>query len=111
MATFTWAPSYGSALTIKPNVTPIKFGDGYENRVALGLNTKLRSRRLESTNRPTALADAIEAFLNARGALESFDWTPLYGAPGKWVCREWTASPTSPNHRTISCVFEEEFEP
>lgn len=107
--TFAWVPSYGSSVTTRPHVAAVQFGDGYEARAALGLNT--RRRKWEVTfNRPNSTADQIEAFLEARNALESFDWTPPSGAAGKWICREWTASPTGPNTRTVSATFEEVFD-
>lgn len=107
MAEFTWPATYGATLSMKPRVASSRFGDGYEQRVADGLNSKLRSWRLEFMNRPLALADAIEGFLDARGGVESFDWQPPRGGPGKWVCREWTSAQTSPQHWSISCTFEE----
>jgi len=57
-------------------VNAAKFGDGYEARVALGLNHIARRWVLTFDNRPNASAGAIEEFLTERGAVESFDWTP-----------------------------------
>lgn len=110
MPTFAWIATYGSRQTTKPNVTPTKFGDGYEVRVAIGINFIARKWDLSFDNRANSTADAIEAFLRARGGVESFDWTPPYGDAGKWVCREWSSAPTSQNSRSVSCVFEEVFE-
>ena len=107
---FIWVPSYGSAVTIKPNVIQTKFGDGYEQRVGWGLNTNPRKWQVTFANRPTATADAIEAFLEARGAMQSFDWTPPHGKAGKWVCREWSAQKTGPFTRTVTATFDEVFE-
>lgn len=75
------------AVTTKPNVHQTKFGDGYEHRVAIGLNSTPRQWQV-SFSRPNATADAIEAFFVARGAVQSFDWVPPHGGAGKWVCRE-----------------------
>lgn len=104
--TFPWVPSYGSSATMKPNVANVKFGDGYEARAGVGLNTRRRTWEL-TFNRASSTADQIEAFLEARNAVESFDWTPPHGAPGLWICREWTTTPTGPNTRTVSATFEE----
>lgn len=111
MGTFTWIASYGSALTVKPSVTAIKFGDGYEQRTAVGINSQPRHWRLEFTNKPLPVEDALEAFLSDHAALQAFDWPPPHGAAGKFVCREWSVQPTSPKYRSISCTFEEVFEP
>lgn len=105
---FAWVPSYGSSATTRPNVAAAKFGDGYESRVAVGLNTRRRKWDV-SFNRSNSTADQIEAFLEARNAVESFDWTPPSGLPGKWICREWTTTPTGPNTRSVQATFEEVF--
>ena len=123
---FPWIPSYGSAVTNKPNVTQTKFGDGYELRVPIGINTNPRKWQVTFANRPNETADEIGAFLDARGGVEAFDWTPPHwktanGMPtsgiippqaksGKWVCREWSEQQTGPYTRTITATFEEVFE-
>ena len=108
--TFAWVPSYGSAVTMKPNVTPTKFGDGYEQRTTSGINNNPRKWQIVFGSRANATADAIEAFLSARGAVQCFNWTPSHGNAGKWVCREWTVQQTGPFTRSVQCIFEEVFE-
>lgn len=108
--TFTWVPSYGSAATMKPNVTVTKFGDGYEQRCAIGLNNNPRKWQVTFGNVPKVTADAIEAFFVARGAVECFHWTPQHGGAGEWVCREWTSQQTGPYTRTVQATFDEVFE-
>lgn len=110
MATFVWVPTYGSSLTIQPEVLvipPSEFGSDKERRVKIGSQHIRRMWSLSFENRASTTADAIEAFLAARGGLESFDWTPPQGSSGKWVCDEWSSSPTSPNTRTVNCTFRE----
>lgn len=119
---FTWVPSYGSRVSVKPTVNVTKFGDGYEQRVSFGINNQPRTWELTLTNKPLAVADAIVAFLRQQGAVHAFEWTPpgeptapsgMFEAspvPATWVCREWSVQPTSPRHRTITCTFEEVFE-
>lgn len=82
MNTFTWVPSYGSRETTKPTVNTVKFGDGYEQRVATGINTMPRTWELELTNKPSVVADAIVAFLRQNKAVTAFKWTPPHGEPG-----------------------------
>lgn len=106
---FAWVPSYGSAVTTKPTVNSTKFGDGYEARIAIGLNSTPRQWQV-SFSRPNATADAIEAFFVARGAVQSFDWVPPHGGAGKWVCREWSAQKTGPLTRSVTATFDEVFE-
>lgn len=109
MATFTWIPSNGSSVTHSPKVNRAKFGDGYEQRSLNGINTDPRSWNVMFSNRETAEADAIVAFLKARKGFESFDWTPSSGAAGKFICAEWTDSHESAGYRSINAEFIEVF--
>lgn len=107
MSTFTHSPET-AALTTKPRIRTATFGDGYEQRLADGINNAPRSWALTFT-RPTVEADAILAFFEARNGAESFDWTPPYGAAGKFVARDWSASLIGPVAKSISVTFEEVF--
>lgn len=111
MATFTYTPDYGAAVSRKPKVRSVKFGDGYEQRLAYGINTNPRVWDVRFTFRDNTEADAIEAFLVARNGVETFDWTPPSGAAGKWLCREWTRTIDRFNQNTVQGQFEEAFEP
>lgn len=110
MAVFVWIPTYGSTLTVQPEVLvipPDQFGSDAERRIQVGSQHIRRVWSLTFENRATATAGAIEAFLSARAGLESFDWVPPHGAVGKWVCSEWSSNPTSPSTRTVSASFRE----
>lgn len=108
MSTFTWSPAPGANQLKKPRIRTAQFGDGYQQRVGDGINTVARSWALKFT-RLTADIDAIEAFLDARGGLESFTWTPPSGAIGKWVCAEWSRPVPVLNVQEINATFTEVF--
>ena len=110
MATFIWTPTYGSNVTVKPTVEVAQYGDGYEQRVGLAINSKARKWALTFANRPNATADAIELFLGTANAIASFVWQPPQGLAGTWVCREWQVQQTGPYTRTITGTFDEVFE-
>lgn len=107
MATFTYAP-HTAALAIKPRVRTAAFGDGYEQRVADGINAAPKSWSLTFV-RPTTEADAILAFLAARNGSEAFDWTDPDAAAGKYVCRDWSSSLIGPFAKSINATFEQVF--
>lgn len=107
MSTFTEIPSSAS-LSTKPRVRTAAFGDGYEQRLADGINSAPRAWSLGFT-RPTAEADVIIAFFEARNGAEAFDWTPPYGTSGKFVAREWSSQLIGPVAKTINVTFEEVF--
>ena len=110
MATFTWAIDYGSQEQSKPRVRNVQFGDGYQQRSADGINVAGDSWSLTFANRTDSEAGLILAFLEARNGLESFDWTPPGGSLQRWVCPEWSKSPTNFGATTITARFVRVFE-
>jgi phage-related protein len=111
MATFTYTPSFSADLSEAPTVRTVKFGDGYEQRLAYGLNTQPKTWQLQFSNRDDTERDNILTFLRARGATESFDWTDPNNYAGKWVCSEWQTSQVSCNFNNITATFRQVFEP
>lgn len=112
MATFTWTPDFQSGKDAKPDVKKIKFGDGYEQRSSFGMNTNLKTYPVTFNNRDISEIDAIDAFLEARGAIESFEWTPpRESAPKMFVCREWSRKFLNAAVDSLTAKFEEVAEP
>ena len=109
---FTYVPEFGAQKQEKPRVTNIQLGDGYSQRVASGINTRAQVWNLVFANREKTEADAIDAFLQARNGVESFDWTPpdLVVAK-KFVCQEWNRTIEKANRYTITATFVEVFDP
>lgn len=107
--TFTWYPDLASQRTMKPAVTQIKFGDGYEARVPNGINTMPAKWDVTFT-RGQSEALAIDAFLTARGSSESFTWTDPKNVTAVFVCRAWTFSQREFGVYTITGTFEQVFE-
>jgi phage-related protein len=74
-----------------PKVKTSKFGDGYEQRVADGINNDLDKWAISFTNRSGVNVQAVYDFLKARGGEESFFWVPRgESTPRIFVCRKWT---------------------
>jgi phage-related protein len=95
-------------MEVSPRVRRVAFGDGYEQRVADGINTMPAKWSLRFVRYNADLA-AIAAFLSARAGVEAFDWTAPDGTSGKYVCRQWTRSYTGPQIGEISATFEQVF--
>ncbi|UBM12754.1 phage tail protein [Cupriavidus metallidurans] len=106
--TFTWFPDVGSDNDAEPRVSTIAFGDGYESRVRLGINTLPQKWTLKFTRAPGE-GNAIAAFLRARGGFESFIWITPERERGFYVCRKWKVSRPM-GLVVVSCVFEQVFE-
>jgi phage-related protein len=111
MATFTYTPSFEATEASKPRAHKFQAGDGYEQRVRFGLNTDPKEWTLTFSERTNTERDAILTFLEARAAVESFDWTPPRGDAGKYVCEEWQVTMRAYNFNTIQATFREVFEP
>ncbi len=110
MTTFTWIPSIGASLTIRPTVKRVAFGDGYEQRLAFGLNTQPEVWSLEFRSRTSADAAAIDGFFRERGAVQPFVWTSPSGLTGKFTCEEWSRSVDEPNIETVRATFKQVFD-
>lgn len=111
MATFTYTPSFEATESSQPRVRKFQAGDGYEQRIRFGLNTNSKEWNLVFSNRTDTERDLIAAFLDARGGVESFDWTPPRGTAGKYVCEDWQITLSNCNNNQIRATFRQVFEP
>jgi phage-related protein len=111
MATFTYTPSFEATENSQPRVRRFQAGDGYEQRITFGLHADPKEWSLTFANRDDTERDNILTFLEARGGVESFDWTPPRGTAGKYVCSEWQTTLSNCNNNQIQVTFREVFEP
>ena len=111
MATFpSITPTYGPQKRSAPNVRGIQFGSGYQQRAQFGINQNPKVYNL-TFEVSEAEADTIETFLDARGAVESFTFTPpAESSSAKFICRQWSKSIPYLNRATITATFEQVFE-
>jgi phage-related protein len=111
MAVFLWGETDAQE-DAEPRVNRARYGDGYEQRSGDGINNLLRKWRLRFDNCDPAIAQEIIDFLEARNAVEAFDWTPKWGTVAtKVVCPSWQRSKAGRGLVNISCSFEERAEP
>jgi phage-related protein len=68
-------PDKTLAMASKPGVLVAKFGDGYQQRIATGLNSITESFTVAFQNRPKIEADDIEAFFSTKKGVTSFKFT------------------------------------
>lgn len=111
MATFpSISPTYGVQKRSAPRVRSIQFGSGYQQRAQFGIQQNPKTFDLKFEVSETD-ADTIEAFLDARGAVENFNFTPPgESSSSKFICREWSKSIPYLNRATITATFEQKFE-
>jgi len=107
--TFTWKPDLGAQKQIKPNVHTMKFGDGYEARVANGINFVPMTWTLKFT-RALYEATQIDEFLKGQAGLTAFNWTDPSGTSSVYVCRQWDKAQQEFGVHVVSATFEQVFE-
>lgn len=89
----------------------VKFGDGYEQRIAFGINTQAQNWDLRFTVRDETEAAGIDAFLADAGGKDWFYWTPPNTVtPLKFICREWTRTIDNAPYSSLSAKFEQVFD-
>lgn len=112
METFSWIPDFGGQADTTPKVSVVSYGDGYEQRFAVGLNSNRTTWNLTFENRDQDETDDIIDFLSSRGGIEAFEWVPPGEAdPLFFVCRKWTKTFVKGGYYTVSLSFEQVFEP
>lgn len=109
MATFSYPITFGAQLKREPKVKVVQFGDGYEQRIQFGINADPMTWDVRCFG-STSEMDLVDNFLTARGALESFDWTPPDKPSGKYVCRSWTRLKEGVGKESVSATFIQVFE-
>ena len=109
------APSYSPKLSIENNVITVSLGDGYQQRLAKGINPSRRTFTLSFKNRSDTVTTNILNFLSSstggNNGAKSFSWSPPFGATGKWTCENPLVTMNAHNLNDIELVFKEVFEP
>lgn len=91
---------------MKPSVTVVKFGDGYEKRFG-GLNNALESWSLSFDSFSDSDANALVDFLEARKGYIKFTWTNPRGVEKTYVSEEWSRTYNSYNVNTVKTKFRQ----
>ncbi len=109
--TFTWVPDFGGQVDTAPRLLESAFGDGYGQSGADGINNMPLVRTLTFANRDSAEIAAIDAFLRSQGGAKWFWFTYPGKTAIKVKCKKWSAVPIAANLETLSCIFEQVFNP
>jgi len=116
-------PDRGLSRSSSTRVRTAQFGDGYQQRIADGLNSIQDSFSVTFSSRPKAEADDITAFFTSKKGVTSFNFTfPDHnsstndsgGSPAttvKVVCADWTQSYSNLAGSSISATFNRVYEP
>jgi phage-related protein len=84
-------PDRGLSTEQSPRILSAKYGDGYEQRIAAGINNIPESWRLTWKSRTKADSNKIIKFLEDQGGVTAFDWYP----PDSEIASSTTSATTS----------------
>ena len=112
---WSWTPDYGLEKETTAAVSEVKFGDGYTQRIRRGINTVSQTWTVTFGNRPSAVVDAMEAFLKQHAGALYFLW-PDHNDPEdpmkyiKVTCEKWRRQFTAPYHDTLTMTLVQVFD-
>lgn len=107
--TFRFKSDLQTQVSTKPNVQVIKLGGGFEQRVPIGLNNKLKVYSLTFTLVENDYKEAIQ-FLDDHGGYLAFNWVDPRKVTRLVVCREWSETQMEFGVYQIQCEFQEVIE-
>ena len=109
-------PDKGLSSKEKPRVLMASFGDGYEQRIANGINALEQNFSLRFKTRTKEEIDDIIAFFVAKKGVTAFDYVVSDSNAGssettyKVVCSEWVKSYAYDNFYSATATFRRVYE-
>ena len=109
-------PDKSMTRTSKPKIHLAKFGDGYEQRLADGINNLVESYVIAFNNRTKEEIDDIIAFFENKGGVTAFTYTvPDTNESGnevaiKVVCSDWKKTYTFGDYYSATATFKRVYE-
>lgn len=112
-------PDKGFNTATIPQVKTAKFGDGYEQRKIMGINTVKQTFNVTFNTRPNDEIDNLEAFFETKGGVSNFLFTVPDSNDGtrtgeldiKVVCDSWTKTHNYGQFYSLSAKFRRVYEP
>lgn len=107
---FIWPVEVGAAGEVRHAKLETPFGDGYTQRTKFGIHAK--SQKWDITTRGNlAYISAVTAFLDARGEVDSFLWTPPGSAQGRFVAGLYKVEGLGAGYFVLTTTFQQVFHP
>lgn len=109
---FTFVPSFTSQRKTDTSPKTVLFGDGYAQRLRMGMNVQSVEWNLSFASRGITERNGIRAFLRGCAGVVAFPWTdPISGVIGKYVCDTWSIDYRSVTDSNIQATFRLVYEP
>lgn len=112
--TFIWKTTTAASGSGTFATRESKFGDGYSQAVAAGINNETQSWNVELVGRKrTGVFGVLDplAFLRAKKGATSFFWTPPLGVQGYYRCKQYGIRDVGGGLYAITATFEQVFYP
>lgn len=109
MSVFTWTPDPGLSRDSELVLHEARFGDGYMQRTAAGINNERQTFNLTFTRIEGEIND-IDDFLREHKDGQSFEFANRRGSLVKVICKKWTVNYVSQHVLRLTCVFERVYE-
>lgn len=116
MSDWNYVPDRNFRKASAPRVRETKFGDGYSQRVQDGINYMNESWDLTFNNRSFTDISTMRTFLEGKGGVVAFTWTPPGETEIKVICRDWSietithTGTDATSHGSLSTRFERVYE-
>ena len=108
---FNWSPRVGSSGDDQPDVLESKFGNGYSQRLSVGINNVAGAYTVSFTGGEAYIKPIREFFKRHKGA-NHFLWTPPLEVQGAFITTGGWQLQTHGNKKyTLSTTFEQVFNP
>ena len=110
-------PDKGFARATTMRVHTAQFGDGYEQRLANGINTKQQQLSVSFSTRPKTEIDDLVAFFESLGGVSKFRFDIEDSNAGsstetiKCVCSDWSQSWAYDDYYSLTAKFRRVYEP
>ena len=110
-------PDKGFSRNSKPKNHTISFGDGYEQRIADGINNLEQTLSVSFSTRPKAEIDDLVAFFESLGGVSKFRFDIEDSNAGsstetiKCVCDTWNQSWAYDDYYSLTATFRRVYEP
>ena len=110
-------PDKNFSKKVSPTVLKIQFGDGYEQRIAEGINSIKETFSVGFTNRPKAEIDDIVAFFDNKKGTTAFNYTIPDSNQGggektiKVVCEDYTQTYVYDDFYSCNATLRRVYEP
>lgn len=113
METFDFPILVGASGEVRQAVLENRFGDGYVQRIGVGLNNQSQQWSVSVTGTFGQRNDIapVRAFLDRHQGWRSFLWTPPGGEQGLYIANGYRTRAQGNGVFTLSWTFEQSFHP